>query len=242
MIVGSLKDRVVVVTGASGGIGSALCKELSSAGAKLYLTSESTEKLEQLAKELGGDVKYLATDFTSPSGVTNFAKFVLDTTDTVDVLFNVAGIGVYKPLEEVTQKDWDISFAINVTAAYFMTKNIIDALIKAENGVVLNVGSGMAIIPSAGRSVYCATKSALRGLTLSLAEEYEGTVDFIHILLGSTLTGFGPMTLEEKKEENMQGKSYLTPEWVAKKFVEIVTSDQKEKEIQLYPGDYKEVR
>ena len=91
-----LSDKTIVITGASGGIGSALCKELSTAGAKLILTSENNDKLEKLAKELNGEVEYSVSDFTSTQGVQQFADFVLRKTDTVDILFNAAGIGIYK--------------------------------------------------------------------------------------------------------------------------------------------------
>ena len=90
-----------------------------------------------------------------------------------------------------------------------------------------------------GRSVYCSTKFALRGATLSLAEEYnDQKPHFCLITLGSTLTSFGPMTLAEKQRDCDSGKAYFTPEWVAKKLVEIIKDDHRETEYTLYPGDY----
>ena len=97
----------------------------------------------------------------------------------------------------------------------------------------------MGKIPSAGRSVYCASKFALRGLSLSLSKEYKGTnIHFVLVTLGSTLTDFGPKTLKEKEEESLKGKAYFTPEGVAKKFIEIVENDKLEDEIELYPSEY----
>ena len=106
---------------------------------------------------------------------------------------------------------------------------------------MINIGSGMGVIPAPGRSVYCAMKFALRGMTLSLAEEFKRTKPhFILLTLGSVLTGFGPMSLAEKKEEALKGKAYLTPEWVAKKVVEIIKAEAKESEYTFYPSDYKD--
>ena len=157
----------------------------------------------------------------------------------LDILINAAGVGVYKEIEDVELREWTDSLAINTTAPFYMTKMLLPLLRKSEKSVIINIGSGMGKIPTACRSVYCATKYALRGMTLSLAAEFQGTnVNFVHIALGSTLTEFGPMTLKEKEEESLKGKAYFTPEWVAKKFVEIIEKEQFEGEIELYPSEY----
>lgn len=85
-----------------------------------------------------------------------------------------------------------------------------------------------------------ATKFAVRGLTLSLAEEYRGTsIDFCLITLGSVLTSFGPMSLAEKKSDMERGKkTYFTPNWVAKKLVSIVKGEDRRTEYTLFPSDY----
>src|SRR3990167_4163221 len=99
----------------------------------------------------------------------------------------------------------------------------------------------MGTIPAAGRSVYCASKFALRGMSLSLSKEFDRTnVNIVHLTLGSVLTEFGPMTLEEKKRENLEGKAYLTPTYVAEKVVEILRKDQVEPEISISPTGYQE--
>lgn len=72
-----------------------------------------------------------------------------------------------------------------------------------------------------------------------MAEEFKNTkTHFCLITLGSTLTSFGPMSLEEKKKEMDSGKAYFTPDWVAKKLIEIIKNDDREGEYTLYPGDY----
>ena len=99
----------------------------------------------------------------------------------------------------------------------------------------------MGVIPSAGRSVYCMTKFALRGVSLALAREFERTnISIVHLTLGSVLTEFGPMALKEKETENLEGKAYLTPQYVAEKVVEIISSDQADSEVPIYPTGYEE--
>mgnify|MGYP001600941238 CR=1 FL=1 len=235
-----LRDKVVVVTGATGGIGRELCKEMANKGVKLVMVARTEEKLKAILKEIPGEGHvYFASDFTKTEGIENLAREITASLEKIDVLVNAAGVGVYKSVEDVDLKEWVDSLSINTTAPFFLTKLLLPLLKKSEKSVIINVGSGMGKMALACRSVYCATKYALRGMTLSLAAEFKGTnVNFVHIALGSTLTEFGPMTLKEKEGENLKGKAYFTPEWVAKKLVEIIESEKFEDEIELYPGEY----
>lgn len=235
-----LQDKTIVITGATGGIGSALAKKLAKEKARLILVSKDEEKLKNLVGTLEGQGHdYVPFDFRDVDKVEDLIKSIRDKAEKLDILVNNAGIGVYKSLEEVVDYDWYDSIAINATFPFLLTKNLLPLLMNSDQAVVLNMGSGMGKIPTGGRSIYCASKAALRLLSLSLAKEFEGTtLRFVHIALGSTLTDFGPMTLKEKEEENLKGKAYFTPEWVADKLVEIVEKEEYADEIELYPGDY----
>jgi uncharacterized protein len=233
-------DKTVIITGATGGIGEKLAIEFAKEGSKLILLARTEEKLKKLTDSLQGDGhKYFAFDFTETDKLSKLISEINMETDRVDILINAAGVGVYKALEEVELKEWEESMAINVTAPYFITKKLLPLLKKPEQSAVINIGSGMGKIPTACRSVYCATKFALRGLTMSLADEFRGKdIHFVHMALGSTLTDFGPMDIKDKQEENLKGKAYFTPEWVANKFIEIIKEGKFEDEIILYPSDY----
>lgn len=237
-----LKDKIVLITGATGGIGYELCKAFSSKSANIVAVARTQEKLDSLSKELNSPNNlYIKCDFTNTTELTELVNKIFEKLDRIDVLINAAGVGIYKSLEDVEIAEWEESVAINVNAPFFLSKKLLKLLKNSEKSVVINIGSGMGKMAIACRSVYCATKYALRGLTLSLAQEFGHTnVRFVHIALGSTLTEFGPMTLEQKKEENLQGKSYLTPDWVAHKFVEIVEKENFQDEIEIYPTEYKE--
>jgi len=237
-----LKDKIAVITGATGGIGKELCKVLASKGARVVAIARTEEKLNDLKKEISGEGHlFFPCDFTKTDEIEGLVSKISSSLEKVDILVNAAGVGVYKTIDEVELKEWTDSLAINATAPFFLTKMLLPHLKKSDKAVIINIGSGMGKIPTACRSVYCATKYALRGMTLSLAAEFKGTnVNFVHIALGSTLTEFGPLTLKEKEEENLKGKAYFTPEWVAKKFVEILEKEQFEDEIELYPSDYSE--
>lgn len=235
-----LKGKVAVVTGASGGIGSMLVKSLDKEGVQCALVARNKEKLSLLVKDLSGkNHKIYASDFTDNTSIENAVKEIKKDFDKVDILINAAGYGVYKPIEEVSFKEWEDSFSIGVTGAYFVTKLLLPAIEKSDISLVLNMGSGAGVIPMAGRSVYNVQKYAVRGMTLGLAEEFQRTkTHFCLITLGSTLTDFGPLTLKEKEEEHLKGKAYFTPRWVAKKLTEIIKDEKRDVEYTLYPSEY----
>ena len=156
----------------------------------------------------------------------------------IDLLVNAAGIATYKNLTEVSDEDLQNSFMVNTIAPAIFIREL-TPLMNNKDSLVLNIGSGAGTMPMKGRSIYCATKYALRGLTLSLAEEYEGrNPKFCLITLGSTLTNFGPMTIEVKKREFKKGKAYFPVEFVVGKLIGIIKNDKREKEITLFPGDH----
>lgn len=234
-----LKGKTVLITGASKGIGNAIAKKLAKEGANLILIARNENTLKDLMKNLSsGNHKYYVCDFEGINQVFNLAENISKDFEKIDVLINGAGIGVYKPIEEVSFDEWNNSFSVGLDAPYFLTQRLLPLLNKSEKSIIINIGSGMGVIPAPGRSVYCSMKFALRGMTLSLAEEFKRTnTRFVLLTLGSVLTGFGPKTLEEKKNES---KAYLTPEWVAERVAEIIQENGKEVEYTFYPSDYKE--
>lgn len=234
-----LKNKTVLITGASKGMGNSVAKKLAQEGASLILVARNEENLKDLVKNLGGGKhRYYACDLSDFEQVTALAEKISNDFEKINVLINGAGIGVYKPIEEVTFDEWRKSFSIGLDAPYFLTQKLLPLMSKSEKSMVINIGSGMGVIPAPGRSVYCSLKFGLRGMTLSLAEEFKRTkIQFVLLTLGSVLTGFGPKTIDEKKSE---GKAYLTPEWVAERISEIIKEDGKAVEYTFYPSDYKE--
>ena len=211
-----LRNKTVLLIGASGGVGIALKNELENSGAKIIPISKS-----------------LGFDLTKKEDLEKLITKVKSEYGQVDILINAAGIGTYKNLTDITLDEWDYLMALNLTAPFVLIKELL------PKSLVLTVGSGAGVIPMRGRSGYCASKFGLRGLMLSLAEEYKDKEPkFCLITLGSTLTNFGPLTLEQKLEKHKNGDAYFTTEWVAKKLIEIIENDNRETEIILYPGDF----
>jgi len=237
----NLLGRVAVVTGATGGIGKEIVKRLDSEGVTLLLISRKGTELQELLNSLKNkESKYYVCDLSNQEETEKIANEISSKYPKIDILLNSAGVGVYKPIEEATLSEFNDSLNIGLTSTFILTKKLMSSLNNSQDSLVLNIGSGAGTIPMAGRSLYCTTKFALRGLTLSLAEEFKriGNPKFCLITLGSTLTSFGPMDFEEKKLEMEKGKAYFTPEWVADKLTEIIKDPNREVEYQLFPGDY----
>lgn len=232
-----INGKSIVILGSTGGIGSEIAKTLHKEDAKLILIAKDLERLDSLNKSLGNQHTVYSLDLSNQNEVIDFVhKF----DNKVDIFINCAGIGVYKQIEDIELGDWNDTFNIGLTSTFLFTKEIIKKKIYSSDALFLNIGSGAGVIPMSGRSLYCASKFALRGFILSLVEEFKRIKNpkFCLITLGSTLTGFGPMTYEQKKEDMEKGKAYFTPEWVAEKMVEIIKDDSREVEYTLYPGDY----
>lgn len=231
-----LKNKVVVVIGATGGIGREIVKELQSEGANLILVAKNKR-----SEEYPG--KFYECDLSDQKNTMAVSNQIANDYKVIDILINAAGIGIYKPFEELSIDEWNNSIDVNLNSVFIFTKQLISSLNASESSMVLSLGSGMGVKPEAQRSAYCASKFALRGLMLTLAEEYKRfkKPEFFLLTLGSVLTSFGPMSFEEKKKEMESGKGYLTPDWVAKKIIELLKLEKREVEYEFSSPDYNKI-
>jgi short-subunit dehydrogenase len=238
----NLKGKLAVVVGASGGIGREITLSLAREGTNIIMVARNKGVLRALEREVSGlgvKTKIFTADLSRPKSAAKTADKIAKKHKTIDILFNAAGVGVYNFLEKIDLCDWERSLDINVTAPFIFTQRLISSLSRAKQAVVISLGSGMGKIGLSGRSAYCTSKFALRGLMLSLAKEYKNTnVQITHATLGSVLTSFGPLSLADKKEKMEQGKKYLEPGQVAHTLVSKIANDTLEDEVPIYPSDY----
>lgn len=237
-----LKGKIAVVTGAAGGIGSTIVKQLDKEQVVCILVERDEASVKSLTSSLQGkNHRYFVCDFRDTSKILDLARKIKKTYKKIDLLINVAGIGIYKSIEDIGLSEWEDSLTINLTAPFLLTKELIPVLNKSESPLVINIGSGTGRMPFANRVAYCSSKYGLRGMTLTLAKEYEGKkLKFCLITLGSVMTNFGSGGIEARKKKQREGKKYLTSEWVAKKLIEIIEDDKRETEVVLFPSNYKE--
>src|SRR5438105_2912123 len=162
------ESKVVVITGASSGIGAGLAIRLGRAGMRLVLAARSADKLEAVAVEAAPEGLALAvpTDVTRRSDVEKLRDTAIDRFGQVDVWVNNAGRGISRPVLELTDEDVDEMMAVNVKSALYGMQAIVPYFIERGHGHVINVSSFLARVPLAShRSAYNAAKAALNALS-----------------------------------------------------------------------------
>ena len=167
----SLDGKRALVTGASSGIGLGAACALAQAGASVTLVARTESNLITVAdamRERGYRVTHRALDVTNQEDVQAF----IEEQDTFDVLVNNAGANRPGPFGAVTQADYDAVMEINVKAAFFVAQSVAKRMQdRAQGGVIINVSSQMGHVGGIDRTIYCASKHAVEGLTKAMAVE-----------------------------------------------------------------------
>ena len=166
-----LTDKVVLITGASSGIGAATARELGAAGARLMLGARRTNRLEALAAELGGDAAWARLDVTERTGFEAFVAEAERRFGRVDVLVNNAGVMPLSPLSAGLVDQWDWMIDVNVRGVLNGIAAILPRFEAQQSGHVVNIASTAAYRVFPGAAVYCGTKFAVRAITDGLRME-----------------------------------------------------------------------
>lgn len=170
-----LADKVVLITGASRGIGKAIAQKCVEEGAKVaftYLSSE--EKANALAKELsehGGEVKGFKSNAADFDAAQQLVQDVIEEFGTIDVLVNNAGITRDNLLMRMTEEMWDEVINTNLKSAFNLTKAVQRPMLKARKGSIINMSSVVGVSGNAGQANYAASKAGMIGFTKSVAQE-----------------------------------------------------------------------
>jgi NAD(P)-dependent dehydrogenase (short-subunit alcohol dehydrogenase family) len=167
-----LDGKRALVTGASSGIGLGAAAALAEAGAEVTLVARRASELDSVRDAIraaGGKAEALALDITdlaaTAAAVTAHGPF--------DALVNSAGLARHSPALDTTPEDYDAAMALNLRAAYFLTREVARGLINAGRpGSLINISSQMGHVGGPDRAVYCATKHALEGMTKAMALEW----------------------------------------------------------------------
>tara|TARA_A200000159_G_C7247913_1_gene307431 strand:- start:15 stop:758 length:744 start_codon:yes stop_codon:yes gene_type:complete len=163
----------ILITGASGGIGTSLSKAFSSTKANLFLLGSSDEKISILQEELPSrdNIRFFTVDLSQRENVNNFCDSIIEEFGGVSVVINNAGITQDSLFMRMSDSVWDKVFAINLDASMAIIRKFIRGMIKNKWGRIVNISSVVASTGNPGQSNYVASKGALNGLTKSLALE-----------------------------------------------------------------------
>ena len=169
------QDKVVVVTGAAGGIGTAIARRFASEGARIAVTDVNAEGVEGTAASLraeGGRARGFAADISKADGCKAVVADVLAHEGRIDVLCNNAGINRRGALLSLTAEDWDLSFAVNIDAMFHLCQAALPGMIAQGGGAIVNTASQWGLHPAPGHIAYNVTKAAVASFTQNLARDY----------------------------------------------------------------------
>lgn len=167
-------DKVILITGASSGIGEGLARALAGAGAKVLLGARRTDRLEALADELRARdavVKTAALDVTDRADMQAFAQRALALWGRIDVLINNAGIMPLSPLAACKFEEWDRMIEVNIKGVLWGIGAVLPTMEAQGHGQIINIGSIGALQSVPTAAVYCATKFAVRAISDGLRQE-----------------------------------------------------------------------
>ncbi len=172
-----MDNRIALVTGAGRGIGRAIALSFAQQGYRVAVTARTREELEEvvnLADEKGAQTMLIVDDLSDRMAPGRILGRVLDHWGSVEILVNNAGVGSSqdpKPLVDFDDDFWDLTFAVNVTAPYLLTKHALPDMIQKRWGRIINISSINARVASLHGAAYTASKHAIAGLTKATAKE-----------------------------------------------------------------------
>jgi NADP-dependent 3-hydroxy acid dehydrogenase YdfG len=171
---GNIQGKVVVITGASSGLGEAAARLLSAEGATVVLGARRVERIQALAEELGrsgGKALAVATDVTRCEQVKQLVDAAVQTCGRVDVMLNNAGLMPLSPLDRLKVDEWDRMIDVNIKGVLYGIAAALPHMQRQKAGHIINVSSVAGHKVRAGGSVYSATKHAVRALSEGLRQE-----------------------------------------------------------------------
>lgn len=175
-----LKNKIVLITGASSGIGMSCARDFAKAQAKLLLCARRLEKLNELARELqnqyGIDVHAFKLDVSDLNQVQKALHSLPEAWKAIDILVNNAGLAAgFNTVQEANIKDWELMIDTNVKGLLYVTREVLPQMVAKDAGHIINIGSiaGHEVYPKG--AIYCATKHAVKALTEGLRFDLLGT-------------------------------------------------------------------
>jgi 3-oxoacyl-[acyl-carrier protein] reductase len=166
-----LTGKTALVTGASGGIGSAIAKALHGAGATVAISGTRVEPLEALAAELGERVHVLPCNLSDAAAVEALPKQAAEAMGSVDILVNNAGITKDNLFMRMSDEEWASVLDVNLTATMRLCKGVVRGMMKARWGRIVNISSIVGATGNPGQANYAASKAGMVGMSKSIAYE-----------------------------------------------------------------------
>jgi NADP-dependent 3-hydroxy acid dehydrogenase YdfG len=230
-----IKDKVIIITGASQGIGLATAKHLSRLGAKVVIAARSTDIIKSLEKELP-DSLAIVTDMHNQENITAMIKKTIEKYDHIDILINNAGQGMYGPVEKIDIEQYKKIMDVNVYGVIRAMKEVIPHMRKQGGGMILNISSALTKMYIPGISAYSSTKYALNAISLIARQELAKDKIIVSIVEPNmTATNFAKNSLGSKSDWSSSDRPIPKidqPEKVAEIIEKIIKSEEAESRVE----------
>ncbi len=216
-----LNGKVIVITGASSGIGKAIALQLAENGATVVLGARRVEKIAALADQIqkaGGAAKYIATDVKKKDDLYALIQAAVNTYGRIDVIINNAGISELSRIDELDIDGWEEMIDVNIKGVLYGMAAVIPVFKQQKSGHIINIisTSGIKIVPMQG--VYAGTKNAIRTISEAFRQESNGEIGITGIWPGVFITDFVDNiknnSMKSVIKENME-KMAISPNAVA---------------------------
>jgi 3-oxoacyl-[acyl-carrier protein] reductase len=201
-----LTGMTALVTGASGGLGSAIAKALSGQGARLALSGSNAAKLEAFAKELGGDHVTLVCNLSNPEEVDQLVPRAVEALGKLDILVNNAGVTRDNLAMRMKDEEWDQVIKVNLEGAFRLMRAAMKPMMKARHGRIINITSVVGVTGNPGQANYVASKAGLIGMSKAFAQEVASRGITVNCVAPGFMTSAMTDALTDAQKEGILSK------------------------------------
>ena len=217
-----LEGKVAIVTGASRGVGRAVSVALAREAATVVLAARSIQELQRTAdmvSQAGGKSQTIVTELTEERSIKNLVEVAGEKYGGLDILVNNAGVTHSASLEETLTEDWEHCLWVNARAPFILCREALGLLRKSQAAHIINIASVVGVKGYPLQSAYTASKHALRGMTISLAEELRGSNVRVHVLC----PGGVDTDMVDRVRPDIAKDELINPEEIAELVLYLVT-------------------
>jgi short-subunit dehydrogenase len=211
-----LHGKKVLIVGATGGIGSQTARLLAGSGAELYLSGRKVDELSALAHSLQVPAERIfITDLTDEASVNAMAEQISAQSGAPDILINASGIGIIKPVEQLSLSEFTATVNANLIGAFILVKAFLPGMKAAKKGLIINIPGVLGKVPMAGAAAYSASKYGLVGMMQSIREELKRTdVRITNLFLGGVDSPFwDTIDLRVQKDKMIRAEEAARAIW-----------------------------